>query len=113
MAHVFIAAVEGDIRETNSRTERKSRKQETQENCEETHRPYFTSICDLTEEEIFSGQRIMKLADLCDIYLCALKDTKRWNPDCKIEKVKRKLTKGDNYLLSEVVSFFTERWRKA
>ena len=106
VAHVFIAAVERDIWETNSRTECKWRKQETQENREETHITYFTSICDLTEKEIIYGQRIMKLADLGDIYRCALKNTKRPNPGYKAEKVERKLTKSDNYLLSEIVSFF-------
>ena len=43
-----------------------------QENLEESHRTAFTKVCDAIGKEIIQGQRIMKPADLCEIYVSAL-----------------------------------------
>ena len=53
----------------------------------------FTSICDLIENKSF---RVKESLD-CDIYVCALKDTKHPTSGYRAEKVKRKLQK---YLLA-------------
>ena len=49
------------------------------------------------KKNITQGQRIMKLADSCEICVSALEETKNSKPGYKAEKLKKKSEKSDTY----------------
>ena len=65
-----------------------------QDDFEESHRTASTKVCDVTGKKIIQGQRIMKLSDLCEMYVSALEKTTHSKPDYKAGKLKKKWEKS-------------------
>lgn len=64
-----------------------------QKNLEEAHEHALTNVCEVIEREIVSKGEILKLSEICEMYITALASTPFANPQYRAEKLKTKLEK--------------------
>ena len=74
------------------RTADKNTKAE-QEALEQSHATAFASVCKVIEEDVLRMKKIVKLSDLCALYIKSLDQTPHPNPSYRGENLKGKLEK--------------------
>lgn len=68
-----------------------------QSKLEETHASAFAKVCEVVDREILSSQKIVKLSELCEMYISVLDGTEFANRAYRSQKLKAKLEKCDKY----------------
>ena len=74
-----------------------------QKELEQAHRHAFGKVCDMIGEEIVNGHSIMKVNDLCKLYVVTLQNTNQPSANQRGENLKTKLEKHDVH--KEMLSF--------
>ena len=64
------------------------------------HQKAFDAVCQIIDNDVLLEKKVMKLGDLCQVYILNLQGTQFANPNYKAERLKSKLEKHDHYVLS-------------
>lgn len=64
---------------------------------EESHAHAFNKTCEFIDREIIAAQKVMKLTELCSMYVSFLQETDHPNPNYRAEKLQAKLEKCVEY----------------
>ncbi len=63
-----------------------------QTDMEQAHIHAFSTVCESIDREIIHCQKVMKLSDLCQMYVSTLEKTKFPNPNYRRDNLKKKIT---------------------
>ena len=75
------------------------------------HQKAFDAVCQVIDNNVLLNKEVMKLADLCQVYISNLQGTKFANPNYRAGKLKSKLEKHGSYAHALSFILVDQAWK--